>query len=309
MEATPEMKKQCLDDLEPGWLVQLICFDTEDDALFNRRSQEKDLHDDNEDDDEFMDSSETPMRREEADQQTSSEEHWMWPGLFRICRSLSPAANARHMSSKLLMIEHKLRALREAENDPVRKARNDDLAIQEQALAFVQNLLFCNTERAEDQTEMVDYLFSQLGQDRLFEILTSKLNTRVLHPFARRSGSGRDSRVVYPQARVIEHVVYILVHIAASIPRHRQLVVAQTELMRQVGQHFNSKNAGVRVAVCQLLSNLVWKDDQTDTEACQQRKAELKRLGFESKLQGMVTEDAELNVREKARVAAWELKQ
>jgi hypothetical protein len=296
-DAGADLKKQCLDELEPGWLVQLICVDTEDDALFARRTREKQLHDDG---DELMD---TETRRE---YEYEEERKWLWPGLYRTS-STGPASQRRAQSPRMLKAETKLLALREAELDPVRKARNDDLAVQEQALGFIRNLLMCSTERADDQTEMVDYLFSELGQDRVFEILTSKLKTRVLHPFAR-GQSGRDTRVVYPQARVIEHVIYILVHIAASIPRHRQLVIAQTELLKQVGQHFNSKDGLVRVAVCQLLSNLVWKDDQNDQEACQQRKAELKRLGFESKLQGLVSDDSELDVREKARVAAWEMK-
>ncbi|KLU89735.1 armadillo repeat protein [Magnaporthiopsis poae ATCC 64411] len=36
-----EMKRACLDELQPGWLVQLICDDTEDEALYSRSKQEK----------------------------------------------------------------------------------------------------------------------------------------------------------------------------------------------------------------------------------------------------------------------------
>src|SRR5689334_3932064 len=34
-----EMKRQCLDELGQGWLVQLICDDTEDEALLSSRAK------------------------------------------------------------------------------------------------------------------------------------------------------------------------------------------------------------------------------------------------------------------------------
>ncbi|MDA4133276.1 MAG: hypothetical protein OK454_09170, partial [Thaumarchaeota archaeon] len=35
------MKKECLEELESGWLVQLVCDDTEDEALFARTRGDK----------------------------------------------------------------------------------------------------------------------------------------------------------------------------------------------------------------------------------------------------------------------------
>jgi hypothetical protein len=300
-EADNDLRKQCLDELEPGWLIQLIRDDTEDDALFARMKREKQQRDDYDD----MDM--------ELEQNDEPERPWLWPARYRTNSTRSTSQRAH--SLRLDKAEARLEALREAEVNPVRKARNDDLAIQEQGLGFIRNLLgppvprAVSAEMANDQTEMVDYVFNELGQDRLFEILTSKLRMKVLHPFERRYNSGRDTRVVYPRARTVENVVYILVHIAASIPRHRQLVIAQTELLRQVGAHFSSKSSLVRRALCHLSTNLVEKDDQNDGDACVQRARELKRLGFLSKLEGLESEDSELDVRERARVAVWEMKQ
>jgi hypothetical protein len=306
-DAPNSLRKQCLDELEPGWLVQLITDDTEDDALFARMKLEKHVRDDYDD---------TEMDVEIKDYEAQEQRPWLWPALYRTNSTRS--TSHRIHSPRIERAETRLTALREAEINPVRKARSDDLAIQEQGLGFIRNLLGppvprqTSADMANEQTEMVDYVFNELGQDRLFEILTSKLRSKVLHPFERRySGAGRGdtmSRVVYPQARTVENVMYILVHIAASVPRHRQLVTSQTELLRQVGTHFSSKSAPVRAALCLLFTNLLWREDQSDVESCAGRAKELRRLGIMSKLEALESGDSELDVRERARVAIWEMK-
>jgi armadillo repeat-containing protein 8 len=287
------LKKQALEELESGWLVQLICDDTEDEAL-HARLKERRMTD--ADDDEDMDA------------ETYEDECRPWL-LYRM--NSSRAATLLALSSQVTKAEKRLAFLRDAELNPIRKARNDDLAIQEQALNFIRNLITpaapaaggAGLDSAHDVTEMVDYVFNELGQDRLFGILASKLQAKVLHPLTRRY-----SRVLYPQARVIEAVVWLLVHVAASIPRHRQLIISQTELLKLLGNHFHSKDIGVRRALCHLLSNLVWQDDATDEKTCSQRAQELKRLGFLTKLEGLEQADGELDIRERARAAVWQMK-
>lgn len=304
LEADNDLKKQCLEELESGWLVQLICDDTEDEALYARLRRERHVIDNDDDEDEDMD----------FDEFEEESRPWLWPALYRTKSTRS--TSLRSESARMQRAEEKLTELREAELNPVRKARNDDLAIQEQGLNFIRNLIgppaasgMGGAEYPLDATEMVDYVFNELGQDRLFEILASKLRVKVLHAFDRRrasSSQGRESRVLYPQPRIIEAVVYNLVHIAASLPRHRQLVVAQTELLRALGGHFSSKDAGVRKALCDLMSNLVWKDDG-DGQACKQRALELKKLGFLAKLEVLEHDDVERDVRERAKGTRWSM--
>ncbi|KAM7200515.1 Armadillo-type fold [Naviculisporaceae sp. PSN 640] len=286
-----KIKKQCLEELESGWLVQLICADTEDDALHARAQNRAQDTDEDED-----------MDAETYDDDGRS---WLWPAMYRM--PCPPKfASLRSQSPRMQKAEKKLLALRDAEVNPTRKARNDDLAIQEQAINFIRNLMGQPT--TNNIAEMVDYVFDEIGQEKLFEILAGKLRVRVLHPFARRYSTGRDTRVLYPQAKVIEAVIFMLVHIAASIPQHRQLVIAQRDLLKLLEQHFNSKDSGVRAALCHLLTNLVWQDDSADAAACGQRASELKRLGFLARLQALEQEDAELDVRERARAAVWQMK-
>jgi hypothetical protein len=303
-EINNDVKKKCLEELESGWLVQLICDDTEDEALFERMKRERRMRDDDDDDED-----------EDMDPELSEAEGrpWLWPALYRTNSTRS--TSQRSHSPRVKNAERKLAALREAELNPVRKARNDDLAIQEQSLNFIRNLIGpptnsgSSSEAGSALAEMVDYLFNELGQDRLFEILASKLRVKVLHAFDRRYSGGRESRVLYPQARVIEAVVFILVHIAASVPRHRQLVIAQTELLKLLCGQFSSKDISVRSGLCHLLSNLVWRDDQDDAKACAQRAQELRRLGFQTKLEELEHDDSELDIRERARTAVWSLNQ
>ncbi|KAI1344098.1 armadillo repeat protein [Xylariaceae sp. FL0016] len=294
-----ELKKRCVEELESGWLVQLICDDTEDEALFSAKTR--------------MDRQAAQSALDDLDEDmdmgsvNDQNRPWLPPSFYK-----SPARNLTDIRI-LRLAETRLSALHEAEGNPVRKARKDDLAIQEQGLGFIRNLIggahsHGSVESANDTTEMIDYLFTTIGQDRLFEILASKLKVKVLHPLSRRGASGNETRMVPPNPKIIEAVIYILVHIAASIPRHRQLVIAQTDLLKQLSKLFTSKDREVRVALCHLINNLTWQDDTTDAKACSQRADELRRLGFLSRLESLGQSDDELDVRERAKSALWQMK-
>jgi hypothetical protein len=114
--------------------------------------------------------------------------------------------------------------------------------------------------------------------------------------------------VLYPQARIVENLAYILVNMSAGAPRHRQLVVAQTELLKLLGGHLNSKDAGVRRGLCQLFMNLSWVESEGDRMPCSQRALELERLGFLAKLEGLEQGDADFGVRERAKAAVAQMK-
>ncbi|EPE08802.1 armadillo repeat protein [Ophiostoma piceae UAMH 11346] len=172
-----------------------------------------------------------------------------------------------------------------------------------------------------DATEMIDYLFNEFGQDQFFAMLLHKVRPRLRPlrfstrsadgpaslPFMDTRAVGRDvPRMQAPRAKVIEAVVYILVHIAAGVVRHRQIVVAQTELMRTLMGQFTSRDKDVRVALCHLVSNLTWRDSTADTMGAQQRGLELKKLGAGAHLEHLLT-DGELDVREQAKMAADQL--
>ncbi|KAK8086936.1 Armadillo repeat protein [Apiospora phragmitis] len=283
-----ELKKNCLEELQPGWLIRIICDDMEDAALSSTRARGDGYNSEEEDDDMDID-----------DQNRES--------------SYKPLEEQVALDSRILRLaDARLHALREMELNPVRKARQDDLEVQEKGLGFIRNLIgephLNGADSANDTTEMIDHLFNTLGQDRFFEILESKLKTKTLNPFGRRGATGGEARVLYPQAKIIEAVVYILVHLAASIPRHRQLVISQKELLKLLAGLTSSQEREVRVALCHLINNLTWRDDDSDAPACSQRAFELKKLGFLNKLESLGQNDEELDVRERAKTAVWQMK-
>ncbi|QPH05887.1 hypothetical protein C2857_003948 [Epichloe festucae Fl1] len=290
----PDLKKACLERLGPGWLVQSICDDSQEASVFAPKAKEAPVDDVDEDMD--MQALDEPLR---------------W---FHVENGHIQQLDTSQ-SSRLRQIEDRLTTVRDSELNPSRKARNDDLSIQEQGLDFIRNFIGrpepgIASEAPYETTEMIDYLFNEIGQDRLFEILSSKLRTRVLHPFSRRDRAVcREARVLHPQAKIVVAVICILVHMAASIPRHRQLVTAQSELLKLLAMQASSRDRGVRSSLCHLIINLTWQEDESEAQACSHRARELKKLGFHTKMDHLKLQDRDLDVRERAKTAAWQIEQ
>ncbi|GAO17684.1 uncharacterized protein UV8b_01330 [Ustilaginoidea virens] len=286
----PDLKKACLDQLEPGWLVQLICDDSQEASVFAVPA--KGSYGDDFDQDMDMRPWDEPVR-------------WFC-GSNGVVEELDASR-----SSRLRQAEDRLMSVREAELNPARKARSDDVAIQEQGLDFIRNFIGrpqsgVSSEDACETTEMIDCLLSELGEDRLFDMLASKLRSKVQW---RDGALGRETRVMHPQAKIMVAVICILVHMAASVPRHRQLVMAQTELLKLLAQQAGSKDRSVRASLCHLVINLTWQEDESEAQACSQRAHELKKLGFHAKMDTLRHQDRDLDVRERAKTAAWQMEQ
>jgi len=301
--ADNEVKKACLEELGQGWLVQLICDNTEDEALSGA-----DLEDDHEQIDAFID--DMQVDQSENDLQTSRS--------LDVFNNVSGHKGGQALEVPFLndvpdSVTHttsRLAALQDLETNPARRARKDDIAVQEQGLEFIRNLISAaNTAGSSETSEMIDFIFTALGQGQIFEILASKLRSKVVGSNSRRgSAVGGEPRIIPPEAEIVTAVVYILVHMAASVPRHRQLLISQTELLKLLVPQFNHPNKEVRVALCWLAINLTWMDDIPDHKACAERAHELKRLGFLSRLENL-EHDSELDVRERAKTAVYQMKQ
>lgn len=296
--AKAESKKECVEELTPGWLVRLILDDTEDDALYQRTANNE---------------KQTVVDTDEDVEMTQAgEESRTVPAALLQNPSSTPLTSGQGRTPRLQQAKEKVADLREAELSSVRKVRDDDLSIQEQGLNFLRNLIgavHSAGDSARDHADMIDFLFTVLGQDQFFDIMNSKLQLKVLHPFGRRyaTNNRQDSRVLYPQARIVSAVVYILVHMAASLPRHRQILISQTKLLTDLGKQFQNKDKDVRVALCHLITNLTWRDDPDDEESSRARAVELKKLGLLTKLEVLESDDGELDVRERAKAAIWQI--
>ena len=310
LAAGNDVKKTCLEELGQGWLVQLICDDTEDEALSSSKSK--------------WEPSEKPDLDYEGDEtmgvnyQDGHLDSKTIDGSGLSNRFMSDSSIVGNYSSAQLSASRnrynvrasaRLAELKDAELNPVRRARKDDIAVQEQGLDFIRNLIGGGHHESGSSTpEMINYLFDTLGQDRVFEILDSKLQHKVIKRRDKRTGSSSEARVIPASPEILAAVGWILVHMAASLPQHRQLIIAQTDMLRHLVPLFNHHNKDVRMSLCWLCANLTWMDDEADHATCVQRSSELKKLGFLSKLESLGL-DPELDIRERAKMAISQMKQ
>lgn len=63
------------------------------------------------------------------------------------------------------------------------------------------------------------------------------------------------------------------------------------------------------MAVCHLVINLTGSEDDDETQARVQRAHELQKLGFYKKLDGLRLNDRDLDVRERAKTAIYQIDQ
>ena len=306
LSAPRNLKKECLDELGPGWLKQIVCDDAGDSvSAFGTRSEREtsigtslamgtpnaageqvDLLNatdgsreggsgvkEDDDEDLKMVDSVGALSRPDSDQKDRDQHHSPWRDSY-----------GRHGTSG------------------TGRLRADDLAVQKEGLDFIRNLICGN-----DSLEMIDCLFDELGQDKMFEILINKLRPHLINAFNRDRRSLENSvRQTQPQTDIVISVCYIVVHLAAGLPRHRQLLISQSELLKLILPLFAHPHREVRSCCAWIVINLTWMDDQSDHSSCRERAQELMHLGWYEKLQTLES-DPELDVRERTKTALHQM--
>jgi hypothetical protein len=168
----------------------------------------------------------------------------------------------------------------------------DDTAIQAELFDLIRNLI-CGEETAE----MIDYVLKAIGQKDFFEIILDRIRPKTIA-----GPTLKDTKTLPAASDVIINVLYIVVHIAASLPKFRSVVAAQTNLLRQILTFLNHSSREIRVPCCWIAINLTYADDESDRVGCRQRAQELHKLGYLTKLMAL-GEDVDLDVRERAKTA------
>ena len=314
--APNSMKIKCLEELGPGWLKQIICHENEDmmfpsafrsDRDFmngtsitmgtpNAAGEQVDLL--NAVEDESRDSS-------QATEEDVDDEVKMIDSIGSLSRATPSFAQNRvstqtDMGGRNTSDSSRQRplAIDNVIDDGSNQARSDDIAVQEQGLDFIRNLIL-----GSGSSEMIDYLFRELGQDKLFDILATKLRPKIVNAFSRERRSLENSvKHVPPPTEIVISVCYIIVHIAAGLPKHRQLLIAQSELWKLLVPLFSHPHREVRCCCAWLVINLTWVDDQSDRLHCKARAHELRKMGVLEKLEALAS-DQELDVRERTKNA------
>ncbi|KAL9012961.1 MAG: hypothetical protein Q9173_002309 [Seirophora scorigena] len=305
LSAPKQLKRECLGELGPGWLKQIISHDVDDlmSASGSRSDREPTLG--------------TPLAMgtpnaagEQVDLLNATDGSAEG---FRVFNEDdeedskmvdSVGASSRHQLESELWNQHQSAQGASGRRNigATNQFRADGLAVQKEGLDFIRNLICGN-----DSMEMIDCLFEQLGQDKMFEILTSKLRPRLTNAFNRdRRSLDNSVRQTSPQTDIVTSVCYIVVHLAAGRPRHRQLLISQTELLRLLLTHFAHPSHEVRSACAWIVINLTWMDDQSDHSSCKERALELSNLGWVGQLK-VLELDPELDVRERVKTALHQI--
>lgn len=286
LDAESGVKRKCFEGLGMDWFVGVISGDTQGDEL--GEDEEMGESEEGEGDIEgegVMEDSIGDLRRL-GGERTADEEFYDAPE-----ERTRPRATRLPPKAAMVMAQ-----LERREPEELTMRRKQSIAMQEQGLDFIRNFI-CN----KDRTQMIDLLFDSMGKDRLFEMLEEKLRPRTVK---RRTGGGTSLEL--PPGEVVSSIVYILVHVAAGAPSHRQILIQRTELLRLLASLWNHRLPNVRSGLAWVVINLTWIEESEGVEEVRSRTRELTRLGFEKSLEGML-QDSELDVRERVKTARYQM--
>ncbi|KAJ5653182.1 hypothetical protein N7490_000185 [Penicillium lividum] len=174
------------------------------------------------------------------------------------------------------------------------QSRQDDIAVQEQTFDLLRNII-CGT----GATEMIDFLFQEIGQDELLDALADNLRPRTIQLPHRREPSNRALQVPH---EILSAASAVIIHIAAGLPRHRQLIMSHRDLLRSLTNYFNHSHREVRVNCVWVVINLIYHENQADREGCRERATRLKALGIVDRLASL-KDDPDLDIKERTKTA------
>ncbi len=309
LHAPNEIKMTCLEELGPGWLKQTVSNDAEVPNLHTTPRGDRE------------EGSATPITMstpnaageqvdllnavENVSSESSHDVEEDYDENLRMVDSIGTLSGAelegkQHaMSSNWNDSRKPLLESRNADRSPFHQGMSNELAIQKQGLELLRNLICGN-----GAPDMIDFVFRELGQDRFFEMLAAKLRPKVFNAFNReRRSSENGVRHIQPQIDIVISICYIIVHIAAGNPRQRQLLVAQTELLKLMVPLFNHTECEIRSCCVWICLNVMWTENDSDKSASKARARELVKLGVYEKLEQM-RNDPVLDVRERAKTAS-----
>ena len=317
--ASNSLKMSCLEELGPGWLKQIICSDPEY-PLYSAgyRSSDREANGGTSigmgtpnaagEQVDLLNAVDEESSRSSQEDGDDEDEVNMIDSIGALSKvdpdhkkRISPTTfdGKRSNQDRLSHL-----GMSRSDLEAATQARMDDMLVQEEGLNFIRNLI-CGP----DSSEMVDYLFREFGQDKLFDILASKLRPRVYDALHRdRRSVGTSVKDIPPQQEIVASVCYILVHLAASQPRHRQLLISQSELLKLVVPLFNHPLMEIRQCCAWIIINLTHMDDSTDKLHCKSRAYELRKLGVYEKLEELES-DPETDLRERAKQAIHQMQE
>ncbi|EDN03504.1 conserved hypothetical protein [Histoplasma mississippiense (nom. inval.)] len=284
-----------VEELEPGWLKQVICHDPGDPPI--RRKGEDDMGGTSS---LGMEAPNSAGERVDILNPMDGVEGETIPGQDGDYNMTNTVVSPKPTSLDVSLIDYSRRRKLAVSGDldQTKQARRDDLQVQEQTLDLLRNLI-CGV----GAPEMIDYLFQEVGQNDLFNILADKLRPKPIVKYGGRKDSlSSSSKCIPVPTEILCSVTYIVIHIAAGLPRHRQLLIQHPTLLKLMMPLFNNPDKQVRVNCVWVVINLTIADDQMDHASCCERAMKLESLGVMEKLLSLEN-DAESDVKERTKTA------
>ncbi|KAF9893566.1 hypothetical protein FE257_010878 [Aspergillus nanangensis] len=284
--STNDVKIKIIEGLEPGWIKEVITQDPTT-ALAKRGMDE-----------EMENGAGGGMNRansagEQVDLLNPVEDSQGRDEDSKMADSLPPSKMSLEMFLPDVTRRRKL-ALH-GDIDQSTQARQDDIAVQEQTFDLLRNLI-CG----QGASEMIDHLFKEIGQDVVLDALADKLRPRTIHIPNRRDSTSQKPLQV--PTEILVAVTYVIIHLAAGLPWHRQLLVSHRDLLRYLIGYFNHAQRDVRTNCVWVVINLTYEDDSSDRDGCRERAFKLRSIGVIDRL-ATLEDDPDLDVRERTKTA------
>ncbi|THC90052.1 hypothetical protein EYZ11_010496 [Aspergillus tanneri] len=283
--STNDVKVKIINGLGPSWIKQVIMQDLT--SVLAKRGMDEDL------DGNSAGMSRANSAGEQVDLLNPVEDSQARDEDMKMSDTLPPSKMSLEMFLPDVTRRRKL-ALH-GDLDQTTQARQDDIAVQEQTFDMIRNLV-CGP----GSSEMIDHLFTEIGQDLMLDALSDKLRPRTIQLPHRRDSSAH--RALQVPTEILVAVTYVIIHLAAGLPWHRQLLVSHRDLLRHLMCYFNHANRDVRTNCVWVVINLTYEDDAGDREGCRERAFKLRSIGVTDRLASL-EDDPDLDVRERTKTA------
>ncbi|KAK4698024.1 armadillo repeat-containing protein 8, partial [Lecanoromycetidae sp. Uapishka_2] len=204
-DSSSDLKRTVLDELGPGWLKQIVNNDVE--GLYPTSNKMGDREEGNA----------TPIRMstpnaageqvdllnavEEDSRESSQAVEEDGEEDLRMIDSIGALSREKQLASSFLQGNGRCPTSDNTgriERHSSSQTLTDESAIQKQGLDLIRNLM-----SGPGAADMIDLVFRELGQDKLFEMLAAKLRPRVYNAFNRERRSSEGVKQVQPQTEII----------------------------------------------------------------------------------------------------------
>lgn len=301
------------EDLEPGWIAQTIIGS---DPLVGSASREHEKWQG------LQDERMTDVAAAQGENHFSFADDYGATALS-IIGSDDHAVEEDQATSKNRSIIERVKASEEQDRQVA--VINTEIDVQRHATDALRNIMV-----AYDGPDMLDTVFSSIGNNEIFQMFSRKLHEHMTD-YPERSeyqqqaplwGSttpavGPDpssqfhsgARRAFTSTVMLQSTIMALTHITAGAPRYRQMVLSQSSTIMQPLMHLLSHPEPlIRVAVTSVIVNLAWIDDSADLPSARQRSQELLRQGFVTKM-GQMQDDPVPDIQQRVKVARLHMQQ